>query len=162
MAAQKVFLSMMNLIYKRPYLLKFGLSWWAPFLGTGVSVKHIAPDYSSLTVQMKQRWYNRNAFGTHFGGSLYAMCDPFFALLLVAKLGKDYYIWDKAATIEFVKPGIGTVSAVFDWTQSQIDDIVAQTSAGEKCHPVRKLNVVNAQGEVVARVEKTLYVKKRA
>ena len=59
----------MNLIYKRPTIFKFGLSWWAPYFGTGISVQRIAPDYSSVTVQMKQRWYNRNAFGTHFGGS---------------------------------------------------------------------------------------------
>jgi hypothetical protein len=161
LAIKKVFVLMMNLIYKHPSLLKFGLSWWAPFLGTGISVRKIAPDYSSVTVQMKQRWYNRNAFGTHFGGSLYAMCDPFFALLLVAKLGKNYYVWDKGATIEFIKPGIGTVSAVFDWTQSQIDDILLQTDGGQKCHPVRVLNVLNAQGEIVARVEKILYVKKK-
>ena len=153
---------MMNLIYKRPTIFKFGLSWWAPYFGTGISVQRIAPDYSSVTVQMKQRWYNRNAFGTHFGGSLYAMCDPFFALLLVAKLGKDYYVWDKAATIDFVKPGQGTVTAHFDWTQAQIDEIVANAANGEKCHPVRTLNILNASGEVVARVEKTLYVKKRA
>ena len=153
---------MMNLIYKRAYLLKIGLSWWSPYLGTGISVQKIASDYSTLTVQMKQRWYNKNAFGTHFGGSLYAMCDPFFALLLVAKLGKNYYVWDKAANIEFVKPGRGTVSAVFAWSQSEIDEIVAQTAAGQKCHPVRTLNIVDAQGDTVARVEKTLYVKKRS
>jgi acyl-coenzyme A thioesterase PaaI-like protein len=152
---------MMNLIYKRPSFLKHGLSWWAPFWGTGISVRSIAPDYSSLTVQMKQRWFNRNAFGTHFGGSLYAMCDPFYALLLVAKLGKNYYVWDKAAHIEFVKPGQGTVTARFDWSQEQINEIIARTAAGEKHYPVRTLHILDAQGELVARVEKTLYVKKR-
>jgi acyl-coenzyme A thioesterase PaaI-like protein len=153
---------MMQLIYKRPNLFKFGLTWWAPYLGTGISVQAIAPDYSSVTVQMKQRWYNRNAFGTHFGGSLYAMCDPFFALLLVARLGKDYYVWDKAASIEFVKPGTGTVTAQFDWSQAQIDEIVAQAALGEKIYPVRQLSVINDRGEVVARLEKTLYVKKKS
>jgi acyl-coenzyme A thioesterase PaaI-like protein len=153
---------MMNLIYKRPQLFKLGLSWWAPFLGTGISVSRIAPDFSSVTVQMKQRWYNRNAFGTHFGGSLYAMCDPFFALLLVARLGKDYYVWDKAASIEFVKPGKGTVTAQFDWSQAQIDDIIAQAASGESIFPQRTLEVRNGQGEVVARLLKTMYVKKRS
>lgn len=153
---------MMHLIYKKPSVFKWGLSWWAPYLGTGISVRDIASDYSSLTVQMKQRWYNRNAFGTHFGGSLYAMCDPFFALLLVAKLGKGYVVWDKAASIEFVKPGTGTVSAHFHWSQAQIDEIIAQAAQGRSIFPVRSLEVLNAQGQVVARVEKTLYVKKRA
>jgi acyl-coenzyme A thioesterase PaaI-like protein len=152
---------MMQLIYKHPFIFKFGLTWWAPFLGTGISIKSIAPDYSSITIQMKSRWYNRNAFGTHFGGSLYAMCDPFYCLLLVALLGKDYYVWDKAATIDFVKPGKGTMTAVFDWSKAQVDEIIAQAASGEKIHPQRTMTIMNEAGEVVARVDKTLYVKKR-
>jgi acyl-coenzyme A thioesterase PaaI-like protein len=159
---KKAIQSMMNLIYKHPGLFKFGLSWWAPFLGTGISIKDMASDYSYVTLQMKQRWYNRNAFGTHFGGSLYAMCDPFFALLLVARLGKNYYVWDKAAQINFVKPGKGTVTAHFDWTQAKIDDIIAQAANGQAIYPKRTLQIHNAGGEIVATLEKTMYVKKRS
>jgi gamma-glutamylcysteine synthetase len=80
---------------------------------------------------------------------------------LVALLGKDYYVWDKAATIEFIKPGTGTVTAVFDWSQAHIDDIVQQAASGEKIYPKRTVDIFNEAGEIVARVEKTLYVKKR-
>ena len=45
---------------------------------------------------------NRNYVGTQFGGSLYAMTDPFFMLMLMENLGRDYVVWDKAANIEFV------------------------------------------------------------
>lgn len=152
---------MMHKIFTSPRLFKFGLSWWAVFLGTGISVKSIAPDYSSVTIQMKQRWYNRNAFGTHFGGSLYAMCDPFYCLLLVANLGKDYYVWDKAASIEFIKPGTGTVTVTFDWSPEQIQTIIAQAASGEKIYPFRVAEIKNEAGEIVARVEKTLYVKRK-
>jgi acyl-coenzyme A thioesterase PaaI-like protein len=152
---------MMNLIYKKPTLFKWGLSSWAPFMGTGISVQTVTSDFSRATIQMKQRWYNKNAFGTHFGGSLYAMCDPFFVLLLVAKLGKDYYVWDQAASIEFIKPGKGTVYAVFEWSDEQINEIILQTANGQKTCPIRSVDVVNESGELVARVSKTLYVKRR-
>lgn len=52
--------------------------------------------------------------GTHFGGSLYAMCDPFYMWILMENLGKDFIVWDKAATIRFKKPGTGTVNAEFE------------------------------------------------
>ena len=154
-------LQVMQSIYKKPVFFKWGLSWWAPYLGTGISIREIAPDFSSLTVQMKMRWYNRNAFGTHFGGSLYAMVDPYYCLLLVALLGKDYYVWDKAANIEFIKPGTGTVKAVFDWSPEQVAVIKAQAENGEKMFPERTLDITNEAGEVVARVHKTLYVRKK-
>jgi gamma-glutamylcysteine synthetase len=70
-------------------------------------------------------------------------------------------VWDKAATIEFIKPGKGTVTAVFDWSQAQIDEIIAQAANGEKIYPKRTMTILNEAGEVVARVDKTLYVKKR-
>ena len=152
---------MFNKIYKNAALFKFALTWWAPFLGTGISIEKIAPDFSSATLQMKARWYNRNAFGTHFGGSLYAMVDPFYCLLLVALLGEEYYVWDKAANIEFIRPGKGTVRAVFTWTPAQIAEIKAQAASGEKIFPERVVDVVNEAGEIVAKVHKTLYVRKK-
>ena len=36
-----------------------------------------AEDYRHARVELRQRWYNRNYVGTHFGGSLFAMTDPF-------------------------------------------------------------------------------------
>lgn len=152
---------MMHLIYKRPAYFKFGLSWWAPFLGTGISIQEVSPDFHRVRLQMKSRWYNRNAFGTHFGGSLYAMCDPFYCLQLVAILGKNYYVWDKAASIDFVRPGKGRVTAVFEWSPEQIADIITGAASGEKIFPKRTVDVLNEAGELVARVDKTLYVKKR-
>jgi hypothetical protein len=89
------------------------------------------------------------------------MCDPFYVLQLVALLGDDYLIWDKAATIEFLKPGRGAVSADFDWNDEQLDDIRAQTAGGAKYEPVRVVEVKDAAGDVIARVHKTLYIRRK-
>lgn len=134
---------------------------WPPYWGTGISVASVSPDFMRLTVQMKKRFYNSNAFGTHFGGSLYAMCDPFFVLQLVPLLGPDYVIWDRAATIDFLKPGRGTVTAHFEWTPEQLDEIRTCTADGSKYEPVRTVEIRDATGETVARVGKTLYVRRK-
>ena len=70
-------------------ILKFGMNLWPPFLGAGIRVKQIAPDYKEVVVSMKLRWYNRNYVGTHFGGSLAAMTDPFYMLMLINTLGSE-------------------------------------------------------------------------
>lgn len=132
-----------------------------PYLGTGISVTDVAPDFRSMTVVMRQRWYNRNAFGTHFGGSLYSMCDPHYVLLLIPLLGPEYIIWDKAAGIEFLKPARGTVKAVFDWNDDQLQEIRARTISGEKYEPLRILEITDDTGTAVARVSKTLYVRRK-
>jgi acyl-coenzyme A thioesterase PaaI-like protein len=141
----------------RRWLLRL-LSLYPPFLGAGVQVR-ASPDLRSFEVRMKLRWWNRNYVGTHFGGSLYTMCDPFFMLILVDALGRGYIVWDKAATIRFRRPGRGTVRAVFHIPPERISEIRAAADAGGKVEPVFTVEVVDEQGEVVAEVEKLLSVR---
>jgi len=64
----------------------------------GIRVRRISADFQTIDVEMPLRFWNRNYVGTHFGGSLYSMCDPFFMVMLMENLGPDYIVWDKAAT----------------------------------------------------------------
>ncbi len=110
---------------------------------------------------MRLRWYNRNAVGTHFGGSLYAMVDPHLMLMLMQLMGKGYTIWDKAAEIEFVAPGTGEVRATLAITDAQLARIVADTEAGAACFPAFDVAVVDNDDNLIARIRKTLYVRKK-
>jgi acyl-coenzyme A thioesterase PaaI-like protein len=110
---------------------------------------------------MRLRRWNRNYVGTHFGGSLYSMCDPFFMLILMENLGRGYVVWDKAATIRFRRPGKGTVRAVFHIPAERIAEIRAAADRDGKVEPTFHVDVVNEQGEVVADVEKLVYVRRK-
>jgi len=134
---------------------------FVPYLGAGIKVTYISKDWSELEVQMKLSWYNLNAFETHFGGSLYAMTDPHFALLLMQRIGHDYYVWDKSASIDFVKPGLGIVKARFTLSQPEVDQVIADAASGKPCYPEFDVEVQDEKGAVVARVHKILYVKKK-
>ena len=137
------------------------MSLWPPYLGAGIRVRKIAPDFRSIEVEMKLRFWNQNYVGTQFGGSLYAMTDPFLMLILMENLGRDYLVWDKAASIRFRKPGRGTVRAKFELTQEQIDQVRHAADEGAKTEPVFKVEVTDPKGEVIAEVEKTLWVKRK-
>ena len=110
---------------------------------------------------MRLRFWNANYVGTHFGGSLYSMCDPFYMLMVLENLGSEYIVWDKAATIRFKKPGKGVVSATFDLNQEHLDEIIEATSTGEKFEPTFKVEVKDRAGDVVCEVEKKLYIKRK-
>ena len=142
-------------------ILKFGMNLWPPFLGAGIKVKHIAADFREVVVSMKLRWYNRNYVGTHFGGSLAAMTDPFYMLMLIHILGSEYIVWDKTSTIDFIAPGRGTVTARFRLKDDQIAEIKNETADGKAYSPALSVDIVNESGEVVACVNKKLYVRKK-
>ncbi|HUN68785.1 MAG TPA: DUF4442 domain-containing protein [Burkholderiales bacterium] len=140
-------------------LLRRGMKYWPPFLGAGISVKSIADDFRDVVVELRLGRLNRNYFGTHFGGSLYAMTDPFFAIMLVHNLGRDYLVWDKSGSIEYVAPGRGTVSAHFHLSEKRVAEICAQAAGGGKVLPEFAVYVKDEADRVVARVHKTLYVR---
>lgn len=135
------------------------INWYPPYVGSGISLKSVNDDFTRIHVQMKLRWYNRNAVGTHFGGSLYSMCDPFYMFILMENLGKDYIVWDKAATIRFRKPGLKTVTATFEIPKEEIAAIKEQVDQNGKGDFTFTTTVMGEQGEVVAEVEKVVYVR---
>jgi hypothetical protein len=146
---------------KSSYALRRWINLWPPFLGAGIRVQRIAPDMKAVDVEMKLRWWNANYVGTHFCGSLFAITDAFYMLMLMANLGRDYIVWDKAATIRYRKPGRGTVRAEFRLTDAQIDDIREKLETLPKYEPVFRVDVKDETGLVIGEVEKLLYVRKK-
>jgi acyl-coenzyme A thioesterase PaaI-like protein len=146
---------------KSPAHLRRLVNLWPPFLGAGIRIRHIAPDMKSVDVEMKLRFWNANYVGTHFGGSLFAMADPFYMLMLMANLGRDYIVWDKAASIRYRKPGKGTVRAEFRLTDAQLDDIREKLKTLPKYEPVFSVEIKDEQGTVIAEIEKVLHVRKK-
>ncbi|MFS8136768.1 MAG: DUF4442 domain-containing protein [Thermomonas sp.] len=142
-------------------MLRVAMNLWPPFLFTGIHVTEMSDDLRHVRVELRMRPWNRNFVGTHFGGSLFAMTDPFRMLPMMKRLGKDYIVWDKAGEIEFVKPGRGVVHACFDLEDNVLDDIRAATASGEKLLRWFNADVLDAQGELVARTRKQLYLRRK-
>ncbi|MCG6138982.1 DUF4442 domain-containing protein [Leptospira mtsangambouensis] len=136
-------------------------NFYPPYVGAGIRIKEIAPDFSYFRSEMKLRFYNKNYVGVHFGGSLYSMCDPFFMLILLERLGSDYIVWDKAGNMIFVKPGTGKVVAEFRIPETEIQRIKDEIEVKKKGDYLFTTDVKNEEGEVIAKLEKTVYIRKR-
>ena len=145
---------------RKKLLLRF-INYWPPFLGAGIRVDSMSADFFEVKVSMKLKFWNRNYVNTHYGGSLYSMTDPFYMLMLIQILGPDYIIWDKSASIRFKKPGKGTVKAVFKLTPDQIESYKNELLDKDKIEPKLLVTIVDENNDVVAVVEKLLYIKKK-
>lgn len=146
---------------EHPRIFRMIVNSWPPYLGAGIVVEEIADDWRTIRVAMKLRWYNRNYVNSHFGGSLFSMTDPFFMLMLLRNLGREFVVWDMAARIQYLKPGRGTVKAVFFLGPKRLDEICEKAGSGNKVTEIFLVDVVDAQGERVATVKKTLYIRKK-
>jgi acyl-coenzyme A thioesterase PaaI-like protein len=137
------------------------LYFWPPFLFSGIRVEAWSDDWRYARVRLKLHWYSRNFVGTQFGGSLFAMTDPFFMIMTLQVLGRDYIVWDKAGAIDFVAPGRTDVVAEFRLDDSVLDEIRAATAGGEKYLRWFEAEVKTDGGELIARVRKQIYVRRK-
>jgi len=145
----------------KPFTMRVLCNLYPPYLGTGISVRGISPDYRHIVVDMKLRWYNRNTVGTHFGGSLSAMTDPFFMLMTMKNLGREFIVWDKSGTIDYRKPGRGRLRAEFRIDQAFIDEVRRATAEGDRFEPTLAVDILDEAGDVVAHVTRTLYIRRK-
>ncbi len=140
-------------------------NFWPPFLFCGIHVEALADDWRYARVRLKLRWYNRNYVRTQFGGNLFSMMfsmtDPFWMIMTLEALGRDYIVWDKAGAIDFVAPGRDDVFAEFNLEESILDEIRAATATGEKYLRWFEVPIKTADGELIARVRKQIYVRRK-
>jgi len=144
-----------------PSRLRRAMNLWPPFLFSGIRVEQISADWRYARVRLKLRWYNRNYVKTQFGGALFAMVDPFWMILTLEALRHEYIVWDRAGEIEFIAPGRSDVSAEIRIDDAMLDEIRAATANGEKCLRWCDTDIKTGDGELIARVRKQIYVRRK-
>lgn len=134
---------------------------WPPFVGAGIHIKKVSPDYRFMRVEMPLRFYNSNYVGTQYGGSMFSMTDPFYMVMLLRNLGKSYIVWDKSASIRYVSPGRTRVHAEFTLTEELLTEIRQAVDEKGKVDWPFRVTIFDENKEVVAEVDKIVYIKKK-
>lgn len=152
-------MSLLKKLSTIPAISKFLLNHYAPYRGAGISIDKIDLANYHIRVKMPLTRKNQNIVGVHFGGSLYSMIDPFYMLILMHHLGSKYIVWDKAANIQFLSPGRGTVYADIRLDLTEIEHIRTLADNHAPVYRQYTLNIVDEAGIRIAQVEKTVYIR---
>ena len=137
------------------------LNIWPPFLFSGISILEISRDFRYARVRLKKKMLTSNYVGTLFGGSLFAMTDPFYMVMVLKNLGKEYIVWDKRSEIEYVSPGKSTVYAEFHLSDEELNEIKREVATAGKYLKWFEVDIKSADGTVVAIVKKQIYVRQK-
>ncbi|MBS1699175.1 MAG: DUF4442 domain-containing protein [Actinobacteria bacterium] len=144
-----------------PRRLAVGMSLWVPNLFSGIRVRRYSEDWTHATVELHVNLLTRNYVKTAFGGSMQAMTDPYFFMLVMHQLGRDYVVWDTRAEIEFVKPGRGVLTARFDVPAARVAELRRRAEGGAKVLEWFETEITDRSGDVVARVRREVYVREK-
>jgi acyl-coenzyme A thioesterase PaaI-like protein len=143
-------------------LARWAFNWYPAYRGTGARVEYIAADWCEVRVRLPLSWRTRNYVGTIFGGSLYGALDPFYMLMLIKVLGPEFIVWDKAATIRFLKPGRTTLRATFRLEPGTVEGIRVETIRMGKLVRDFEVSLVDDAGTAHVSCTKTLYIRWKA
>jgi acyl-coenzyme A thioesterase PaaI-like protein len=148
----------------RTRVARWGFNFFPAYRGTGARITFIAGDWSEIRVKLPLTWRTRNYVGTIFGGSMYGAIDPVFMMMLMKILGREYVVWDKAATIRFRRPGRETLFATFRVGAEDVEEIRVAVAASPSGKTEREfaIELVNADGLVHASFQKLLSISARA
>ena len=143
-------------------VLRWVFNLWPTFRFAGVRVRAIANDFTAATVELRLGLLNRNYVGTAFGGTLYAMTDPFYMLMMMRQLGAGYVVWDRAGAVRYLKPGKGVITANFVLPAEEVARVRGLLGESGKLDQTYTVDLRDAVGQLIAQVEKTLYIRKLA
>ena len=134
---------------------------WPCYRGTGGKVTFVSADWSEIRVKLRLSWRTRNYVGTIFGGSLYASVDPFFMLMLLKRLGPDFIVWDKAASIRFRKPGKTTLTAVMRVDDAELAEVRRLMETETKIDRNYRIDLMDTEGVIHAEVDKIVQIRQK-
>ncbi|KAM9865227.1 hypothetical protein ACIFOC_01757 [Leucobacter aridicollis] len=138
-----------------------GFNSWPTLTTQGISVVELADDFTRAELRMDVTEENANYMGTAFGGSLFSMLDPFLVIMTINQLGPGYVVWDKAAEIDFVSPGLGSVYATVEMPASTVAELREAAAGGAKVLRWFEIPITGEDGVLVAQVRRQLYVRER-
>ena len=99
--------------------------------------------------------------GSVYGGSLFAVTDGPHPIMLMAALGPESVVLDKAASIRYRKPAYEDLTVQFHFSPEEILEIEHRLREENELEYVVTMDLIGKDRSVFATVERTLYVTTR-
>ena len=128
---------------------------------TGARICFISDDLKEVHIKLGLKWTTRNYVGSVFGGSVYGALDPIFMVQLINILGNKYVVWDKSATIKFIRPIKQVVFARFLISDNLLSEIKKEIELNNEMEIELSAQFSDANEITYAKVIKKLYIADR-
>ena len=129
------------------------------YRASGAKVLYIADDFRQVKIQIGLNWLTKNYVGTIFGGSMFAATDPMYMIMLIKNLGDDFIVWDKGASIKFLKPGKSDLYATFVLSDADLAEVRAGLVKSRKLEKTFAVDLVDREGTIYATIERLVYIR---
>lgn len=148
--------------FRPDQIFKYGFNWSPMYKRSVGRVKFISRDLHIVKVEIPLNYKNKNFVGSMFGGSMLSATDPIYMIQLMQILGDDYVVWDKEATIKYIRPAREKVYITFEFTTDEIEAIKKDVELNNEIDYVKEVNILTKQNKLIAKLDKTMYVAQKS
>lgn len=137
---------------------RIGMNRYPMFFSTGAKVMFWSADWSEVLVKLKLNIWSRNYVNTIFGGSMFAATDPFYVIMFMHMLGKDFVVWDKSASIKFKRPAKKPLYAAFKITPEILEKVKDDVKTNGETTHVAIIQWIDKDQNVYSELERLIYI----
>lgn len=137
---------------------RWGFNVFPAYRGTGALVCFLSCDWKEIHIKLSLKWSTKNYVGSVFGGSLYGALDPIYMVQLINIFRGKYVVWDKSATIRFLRPVKKTVKARFLITDDLIGTIEREIEQKKETIIDLPVEFLDDSNKAYVRVTKQIYI----
>ena len=149
----------------KPIELKRMLNLWLPFLFNRIHIKHVSDNFSTIEVQLKHTFWNRNPNKAIWGGSIFSAADPFFPIMLKQNALRNGYKTDfftKSTVVEYIKPARTDIIFKFSLSNEDVNMAIKVLTENGKFEGWHEVEGIDKNGTVCirARIQSHLRLRK--
>lgn len=146
---------------RSPERLRRTMNMWPPLAGSGIRITHISEDWRTARIDLNLAVWNANMHGAAFGGTLYATTDFLVGTVLARVLGKDFEVWTRTGTFQYLAPGRDGAYLEVEITH-ELENWVRETIAEDGyCNVPFTAVIKNRDGSVVGIGQQSLHARPR-
>lgn len=127
---------------------------------TGGWITHLSDDWREVRVKLPYNIWTRSYVNTIYCGAMFSAITPFYAAMILFNLPPQHQVWDKCATIHYLKPGRGTLYSHIVLTQDELDTIGALLEDNRSIERTYRLTLVDADDTLHATLDQTVYIRR--
>ena len=127
---------------------------------TGGWITYLADDWREVRLKLPYNIWTRSYVNTIYCGAMFSAITPFYAAMILFNLTPQHQVWDKCATIQYLKPGRTTLYSHIVLTQHELDTITALLEEHRSIERTYRLPLVDADDTLHATLDQTVYIRR--
>lgn len=145
----------------RARAIRLGYNLHPAFRSTGGRVLEVSPDLRRIRITLPLCRRTRNIVGSIYGGALFAVTDGPHPTMLMAALGRDVIVWDKAAAIRYRRPAYDRLYVDFSIDEAELAEVRRLLDRDGEVERTYEVELVDRDGIVYAEVSRTVYLARK-